>query len=214
MRHAEGVSEFAFGYIFSFDAEFLAVEGADDTVGEVERHFGNGILCKVVIGLVFVEEFGWCDDIVVCVVGAHNLPLALERTGYKGLSGAMVLVGEVDTRDGASGRVGVNEDGVVSLDEAVPLKVEGHALGGTNHVAVHGLGLLGLSVDHLHELAHSVLDSLNHMGFELGKRVLHADEILSVVVLFLELLVEAVHDATLEDVRVVGSRHLASSRVE
>jgi hypothetical protein len=72
----------------------------------------------------------------------------------------------------------------------------------------------GLCVDHLHELAHASLDRLDNVGFELCKRVLHADQVLSVVVFLLDLLVQPMHDAALEHVGILCRRHLATMRLE
>lgn len=52
------------------------------------------------------------------------------------------------------------------------------------------------------------------MGFELRKGILNGNQILSVVVLFQELFVEAMKNSALEDVGIVVSRHFASCRVE
>jgi phage-related protein len=59
-----------------------------------------------------------------------------------------------------------------------------------------------------------MLDCLDDVGFELGERVLDADQVLAVVVLLLDLLMQAVVDSTLENVRVVGSLHRSTVRVE
>jgi len=121
----------------------------------------------------------------------------------------MVLVGEADVGDAARGRTGVDEDCAVALNEAVPFKVEWDFLRSADHLAIHDLCALSLCVDDSHELAESMLNSLEDVCLELRKAILHADQILSVVVLFLDLLVEAVYDATLKNVWVVGRRHLA-----
>jgi hypothetical protein len=48
----------------------------------------------------------------------------------------------------------------------------------------------------------------------LRERILNADEVLSVVVLLQNLLVQAVHDTTLQDIRVVRSLDVTAVRIE
>lgn len=187
--HGESTANLSLGYVFTLDVELLSVDGTDDAVGDVERQFGDWVLSEVVVCLELMEELGRGDDIVVCVVGAHDLALLLERSRDKGLGGAVVLVGEADVGECAGWGGGVDEDGVVALDEAVPLKVLRDALGCADHVGVCSLGVLGLGVDDLQELAHAVLDRLDDVGLELCERVLHTDQVLTVVVLLLHLLV-------------------------
>lgn len=142
----------------------------------------------------------------------------------------MVFVGEVDILHTARRCRWVDQDSVVALNEAVPLKVERDALrcadytmsvdarskdsSKPTHISVHGLGLLTLRVHDLHELAHTVLDGLNNVRFELSKAVLHTDQVLPVVVLFHDLLVQTEQDASLNHVRVVCGHHLSSMRIE
>jgi hypothetical protein len=52
------------------------------------------------------------------------------------------------------------------------------------------------------------------MCFKLSKRILNTDEVLPVVVLLLDLLVEAMHNPTLQDVGIVCSLHVAAVRVK
>lgn len=99
MCHGESTANLALGHVFALDVELLTVDGTDDAVGDVERQFGDWVLSEVVVCLELVEELGGSDDIVVCVVGAHDLALLLERAGYEGLGGAVVLVGEADVGD-------------------------------------------------------------------------------------------------------------------
>jgi hypothetical protein len=126
----------------------------------------------------------------------------------------MILVGELNLRDGAGGRRRIDQDGIVALDEAVPLKVEGNTLRVSGHVPIRCLGVLGLRVDDLHELSHAMLDRLDYVRLELRERILNADEVLSVVVLLQNLLVQAVHDTTLQDIRVVRSLDVTAVRIE
>jgi hypothetical protein len=100
--HGESTTNLALGHVLALDVELLTVDGTDDAVGNVERQFGDWVLSEVVVCLELVEELGGSDDIVVCVVGAHDLALLLERAGYEWLGGAVVLVGEADVGDIAS----------------------------------------------------------------------------------------------------------------
>jgi hypothetical protein len=99
------------------------------------------------------------------------------------------------------------------LDEAVPFKVEGNFLSVPNHVTVRRLGVFGLCVDDLHKLTHTMLNGLENMRLKLSKRVLDTDEILAVIVLLLNLLVQAMHDPALQDVRIICSLQVATMRV-
>ena len=214
MCHGESTADLSLRHILALDVEFLSVNSTDHAVRDVERQFGDWVLSKVVVCLELVEELGGRYDIVVCVVGAHDLALLFERARDEGLSSAVVLVGEADVGEGAGGGGRVDQHGVVALDEAVPFEVLGDALRCADHVAVCGLGVLGLGVDDLQELAHAGLDGLDDVGLELCERVLYTNQVLAVVVLLLDLLVEAVVDAALEDVGVVGRLHVAAVRVE
>jgi hypothetical protein len=189
VRHGEGTTDLALGHVLALDVELLSVDSTNDTVGDVERQFGDWVLSKVVVCLELVKELGRRHDVVVGVVGAHNLALFLERAGDEWLGRAVVLVGEANVRECAGWSGGVDEDCVVALDEAVPLKVLGDALGSSNHVSICSLGVLCLSVDDLQELTHALLDCLDDVGLELRERVLHTNQVLTVVVLFLDLLV-------------------------
>jgi hypothetical protein len=160
-----------------------------------------------------VEELGRRHNVVVGVVGAHDLALAFQRSRNQRLGCAVVLVGELDLRDSPCGCGWVDEDGVVALDEAVPFKVERDFLAVPNHVTVSCLGVLGLRVHDLHELSHAVLDGLENMRLKLSKRVLNTNQILAVVVFFLNLLVQAVQDAALQNVWVIGSLQVSAVRV-
>ena len=214
MCHGERTADLPLGHILALYIKLLPIHRPDHTIRNIERQFRDWVLSKVVVCLELVEELGRGYDVVVCVVGAHDLALFFERARDEGLGCAVVLVGEADVGEGAGWRGGVDQNRVVALDEAVPFEVLGDALRCADHVAVCGFGVLGLGVDDLQELAHAALDRLDDVGLELGKRVLHADQVLAVVVLLLDLLVEAVVDAALEDVGVVGRLHVAAVRVE
>jgi hypothetical protein len=126
----------------------------------------------------------------------------------------VVLVGELYLRDCSRGRRGVDQNGVVALDKAVPFKIERNALRISNHISIRCLGVFGLRVDNLHKLTHAMLHCLNNMRFKLSKRVLDTNEILAVIVLLLNLLVEPMHDTALQDIGIVCSLHIAAVRVK
>jgi hypothetical protein len=58
-----------------------------------------------------------------------------------------------------------------------------------------------------------VLNGLENVRLKLSKRVLDTDEILSVIVFLLDLLVQAMQDAALQDVRIVCSLQVSAVRV-
>lgn len=74
--------------------------------------------------------------------------------------------------------------------------------------------MLGLGGDDLQELAQALLHCLDDVCFELREGVLHTDQVLAIVVLLLDLLVQAVVDTALEDVWVIGGLEVAGVRVE
>lgn len=119
----------------------------------------------------------------------------------------MVLVGERNVGHGAFGRVWVDEGAGVAFDEAVPLKVERDVLQSGNHVAVHALLTLALAAHGLQERRHGLLEGLNDVGFELRERILHGQQIMAVVVLFQHLSIQAVSNASLDDIRVIRGVH-------
>jgi len=126
----------------------------------------------------------------------------------------VVLVGEVDVGHGAWGSVGVDQDLVVTLDEAVPLKVGCDLLRGASHVTVHGSCLLGLVTDNLVELGQPILDGGKNVSLELGEAVLDRDDILAVAILLDDLLVQAVVDTTLKNVGVLVGRDLPAGALK
>lgn len=214
MTNGEAIAQLALRRVLALHVELLTTDGTDHAIRQIERELRYRIFGEVVISLEFVQELGRCDDVVVGVIGAHDLALALEGASDEGLSCAMVLVGKVDLRDGAGGRGWVDQDLVVALDKAVPLEIQGHTLSSPDHVPVRCLRMLSLRVHDLHELSHAMLDCLDDMRFELCERILYANEILTVSVLFLHLLVQAVHDTALQNVWVVCSLHVAAVRVK
>ena len=126
----------------------------------------------------------------------------------------MVLVGEADVGHAAWGCVRVDQDLVVTLNEAVPLEVGSDLGSGACHVAVHGTSLLGLVANNLVELGQAILDGGEDVSLELSEAVLYSDDIVPVVVLLDDLLVQAVVDTTLENIGVLVGRNLASSAFE
>jgi hypothetical protein len=140
--------------------------------------------------------------------------IAYQGSSYQRLGGSVVLVGEADVGHGARRSVGIDQDLVVALDEAVPLKVGGDLGSSTGHVSVHGSGLLGLVADNLVELGQAILDGGDNVGFELGEVVLDLKDILAVAILLDDLLVQAVVDTTLENVRVFVSADLSASALK
>jgi hypothetical protein len=209
--HGELVTEAAARDILALDLELETVDGANHAVREVERSLRNGILCKVVVGRVLVHVPGRSNDPETGLVLLKQLALLLETTSDQRLSRSVVLVGEADVGHAAWGTVGVDQDLVVTLNEAVPLKVGSDLSSGVCHVSVHGASLLGLVADNLVELGQTILDGGEDMGFKLSEAVLDLQNIIAVVVLLNDLLVQAVVDTTLENIRVLVSRDLASS---
>ena len=96
----------------------------------------------------------------------------------------------------------------------IPLEVGSNLLSSAGHVAIHGASLLSLVADYLVELAKTILDCGKNMSLELSKVVLNRDDVLAVVVLFDDLLVQAVVDAALKDVGVLMSVHLTAGALE
>jgi hypothetical protein len=84
----------------------------------------------------------------------------------------------------------------------------------SHHVSIRGLGVLSLRVDDLHELAHTLLHCLNNMCLKLSKGILDTNEVLAVVVLFLDLLVQAMQNTALQDVGIICGLHVAAMRVK
>lgn len=183
VAHGETATKLALGRVLALDIELLATDCANHAVGQVKGHLRNRILGKIVVRLKLMEEFGGRNDIVICVVRSHDLALTLQRSSNEGLSGAMVLIWKAYLGNGALRRIRIDEDPSVALDEAVPLKVQRNALRVSDHVSVGVFGMLGLRVHDLHERSHTLLDGLNDVCFKLSEGILHADQILSVVVL-------------------------------
>lgn len=77
------------------------------------------------------------------------------------------------------------------------------ALRSGQDVGVHVALALQLATHELEELVHGALAGLDDMGLELLEVVLHGDDVLTVVVLILNLLVQAMVDPAAQDVWVV-----------
>jgi hypothetical protein len=194
--------------------ELETVNGADHAVGQVQRSLRDGILGKVVVRFVLVHIFGWGDDPKCRVVLLKQLALALEGAGDQRLSGSVVLVGEANVGHAAWGTVGVDEDLVVSLHKAIPLKVGGYLGCIGRHVSVHGACLLSLVANDLVELSQAVLKRGDEVSLELGKVVLDGKNVAAVVVLFDDLLVQTVEDSALDHVGVLVCVDLATGAVK
>ena len=126
----------------------------------------------------------------------------------------MTLVRETDAIHCSRWGIGIDKYVGVTLDEAIPFEVQGNGRRCGSDVTEHGLLPVGLAA---HELIVGVdggLDGGNDMGFKLREAVLDTDGVLATVVLLKNLLVQAVINATVEYVRVIGGRHLASTGVE
>ena len=212
--HGELVAKAAARNILALDLELQAINGTNHAVGKVQRGLGSRVLCEIVVGLELVHELGGSDDPESGLVLLKQLALALQGASNQRLGGSVVLVGEADVGHAAWRSVGVDQDLVVALDEAVPLEVGSDLLGGAGHVAVHGASLLGLVADNLVELTQTILDGGENVGLELSKAVLHSDNIVAVVVLLDDLLVQTVVDTALENVGVLVGVDLASSAVK
>lgn len=201
--------------VLALDVELLARGRADDGVGEVDGELGLGVLAGVVAVLELVEELAGGDDVVARGVAKGQLVarLALEGALDERLGGLVVHVGEVDGVDGAGRVVGVGEAVGGAGGEVGPLEALGDALDGAEDVVVQGADLIRLAAAELVEGAHGLLEDLDDVGLERLKVVLHRDEVVGVVVLGEDLVGEAVHDATVDDVGVLGAGEAAARGV-
>lgn len=212
----KGVADLAAGDVLALDAELDAVERAENAVWQEQRQFGGGVATEVVVVFELMQVARRGHDIVA---GAEAFDdgtgFALQRSFDQGLGRAVVLVREGDVTEGPRRSIRVDEGLVVAGDEVDPFKIRGDALGGTQHVGVHGALTLQLAVRERDKLLHGALDSLHHMGLELLEVVLHRDDVLAVVVLLNDLFVEAVVDASAQNIGVMVLVDLVSGgRVE
>jgi hypothetical protein len=212
--HRKLVAKAAAALVLPLYHELLSVKSADHTVRQVERGLGNRVLCEVVVRLELVHVLGRSNDPERGLILLKQLALLLQTASDQRLGRSVVLVGEGDVGHGAWGSVGVDQDLVVTLDEAVPLKVGSDLLRGAGHVAVHGSRLLSLVADNLVELGQAILDGGDNVGLELSKVVLNLENVVAGVVFINDLLVQAVVDTTLEDIGVLVSADLATGALK
>jgi hypothetical protein len=92
----EAAAQFAARDVLAFNIELLPIHSTDHAVGQVQGEFGYRVFGKVIVRLEFVEEFGGCHDVVVRVVGTHDLSLAFQRARNQWLRCAVVLVRDLD----------------------------------------------------------------------------------------------------------------------
>lgn len=109
----------------------------------------------------------------------------------------MVLVRERDVLDAAGWCGGVDEELIVAFEEVLPFEEWVLFLAGLHHAGVLALGGVGLVRHGCVELAHSLLDGLHDMGFELGEVFLDGEDVGADAVFFPDLLVQPVYDATM-----------------
>lgn len=151
-----------------------------------------------------MQVVGWSHDVVPGAVALDDgTRAAFQRTLDQRMSGLVIHVGEGDALEGAWGRVRVDQDLIVAHDEVDPFKVGWDALRRTQDVGIHGTLTIELATYDLEELVHGGLNSLQGMRLELLEGVLHGQDIVTLVILFGHLLVEAVVDASLQNVGIV-----------
>jgi hypothetical protein len=210
VSHRKLVAKAAAALVLSLYHELLSIKSTNHTVRKVERGLGNGVLGEIIVALELMHVLGRSNDPHRRLVLLKQLALLLQTASDQRLSRSVVLVGEGDVGHGAWGSVGVDQDLVVALDEAVPLKVGSDLLSGAGHVAIHGSGLLGLVADNLVELGQAVLDGGDNVSLELSEVVLNLENIVARVVLIDDLLVQAMVDTTLEDIGILVSADLSA----
>ena len=166
VRHGDLVAELALGEVLALDVELGAVDGADGAVGQVERVLRLRVFGEVVVGFELVQEFGLGDDVVARLVFLEHLAFPFQAAGDHGLCGLVVLVGEGDGVDVAIGCVGVDENVVVALDKTVPFEVGRNLLGFGESVGVQCFLVLGLLIENLNQLIHTLLYRSDNVSFE------------------------------------------------
>lgn len=107
--------------------------------------------------------------------------------------------------------VWIDENVVVSLNEAIPLSRWWYLIGGCDDIPVGGASVIGLISHDLVKLAQPLLHSLNNVGLKPSKLVLPGNNVVSVAILLDDLFVEAVVDLALEDIWIIGSLDLTSA---
>lgn len=202
MTHCKCAANLAFGRIFTFDVKLHTIRCPNCAIRKVEGDIWCRVFADIVIVLELVKVFARCHHIVASAV-AFECVFSLKGPGNQRSGGYMVLVREGYTRDVTLWRSRIDKDSIVSVDKTLPLEVERNVLGGGDHVRVHGLLAFSLPANNLEKSRHGLLDCLDQVGFELLKRVLHREKVMTVVVLFNNLFVEAVVNTALDDVRIV-----------
>lgn len=102
----------------------------------------------------------------------------------------------------------------VALSEAVPLEIWVDTSGCTCDITIHGLGSVMLARHILVEGVKTTLDGRDNMVFKLLEIVLDIDQIGSMCVLFRQLFVESVPNASLKDIWIVGCGRPATHPIE
>lgn len=74
--------------------------------------------------------------------------------------------------------------------------------------------MISLLANDLIELIKAMLQCLKNMCLELSKAVLHLNHILSVGILFLDLLIQTMVDSSLDNIGIVMSSNFAACRIE
>jgi hypothetical protein len=204
-------------HILALDMEFDAINTADAAVMQEQGQLGDRILVEVVVVFEFVEVSRGCDGVVAGLVTrqcAQAVGFALEGAFDEGFGGAVALVGEADVAHASGGCVGVDEDVLVALDEAMPFKVQRDFLRGRGHVAVHGAVAFSLAAHELGEGCQSALHGGKDVSFELLEAALYGEEVVAVVVLVQYLLAETMVDTSLKDVWIMCGIHFGTCRIK
>lgn len=168
-------------------------------------------MLKIIIVLEFVQELGTRDGKIPAAEafqGGSRFPF--KCAGDQRLSGDVVLIGELDLRHIASWGGRIDEHRGVTTDEALPFKIGRNALRGGDHLRIHGFLAVGLPADILIKGCHGLLNGPNDVGLELRERVLHRQEITTIVIFLQNLLMQAIPYTSLKNIRVVVGIYLAS----
>lgn len=202
--------------VLATNVKLVFARNANGSIGEEERELGLGILAVVVAILELVEESGRGNNVVTSGPAKGQLVsgLALQSAFNKSLGGRMVFVGKGNVINGASRLLGVNKNVAAAADKVDPFKLLGDTLNRAEHVVVESGNLLALAAAELGKGLHGLLESVNNVALKHLEVVLDRDEIVAVVVLGNDLVAEAVDNTTADNVRVVGTRKLATSRVK
>src|SRR3954454_4401749 len=126
----------------------------------------------------------------------------------------MTLVCEGDIAHASRRSVRVYQSVCISIDEALPFEIKRDVLGGCRNVTIHGFLAVSLAAHELIEGVQSILNSGDQVTFELLERVLYRKQVLTVIVLFQNLLVQAMTKAAVENIRVIVSVDTSSAGVK